>query len=212
QSNIRSTTHIAFIVCFAILSGISSSFSRNNLKRGIKMAIFAVLFSLVTYGLSIIIKDKSVVIVFNIIHVLSLCVLFWALCDFIWSKINSIKLKNWYVAFLLALALAFVIIGSCYMKEPLKESKLFFLVECGTLWKYSPGDSAPLLPYLGWFVFGALAGKLLYKEKKTLFPTVNSKYVSFFTMCGRYSLVIYFGSQVVMAGLTYVLVKFLHWL
>ena len=71
----------------------------------------------------------------------------------------------------------------------------------------SAPDHLPFFPDFGWFLIGAFLGRFLYRERKSLFPSVNPKWVSPFTFCGRYSIWIYFGSQVVMYGLLYLLAE-----
>lgn len=68
-------------------------------------------------------------------------------------------------------------------------------------------DYFPLAPNLGWFLLGMILGRTLYKEKRTLFPRVNSGSapIRFLSWCGRNSLLIYLLHQPILEGLTYLL-------
>ena len=61
-------------------------------------------------------------------------------------------------------------------------------------------DFFPLLPNVGWFLLGAVLGRVLYKEKKTLFPKVPAEAfpIRFLSWCGRQSLFIYLLHQPVL--------------
>lgn len=75
-----------FVFLFFIISGICTTFSRNNFKRAIKISIVALLVSLVTYVLDITaLKDSgfSVFIKFGVLHCFALCTWFFAIMDFL---------------------------------------------------------------------------------------------------------------------------------
>ncbi|MCM1043759.1 MAG: DUF1624 domain-containing protein [Corallococcus sp.] len=203
---LEKVTHVAFITMFVLLSGVSSSFSRSNVKRGIKMTIFAIAFSAVTFAVSTIVNNSRVLIVFNVIHVLAFSCLIWSGIEFIGTKLKKNWQKNIYGVSCAVLLLISLIVGYYFDKYPADDLGIFaFLIKSTNAAQFSPGDYLAFFPYFGWFLLGAFFGKKLYKEKSTLFPTVNEKWVAPFTFCGRHSLVIYFGSQIVMYGFIYLL-------
>ena len=67
------------------------------------------------------------------------------------------------------------------------------------------GDYLAFFPDFGWFLVGAFLGRIIYRERKTVFPSVDARYVSPVTFCGRYSLWVYFISQIVMFAFIYLL-------
>ena len=67
------------------------------------------------------------------------------------------------------------------------------------------------MPWLGWFLLGAVLGNLLYKDKSTRLGFVNEKFVAPVTFVGRHSLLFYLLSQGIGVALLFILVT-LGWL
>ncbi len=211
---LRKATHDVFVTLFVFTSGVSCSFSHSNWKRGVKMAAFALLFTAVTYAVTAIV-GMNVTIYFNVIHVIALSVLLWSFIDWCRSKCKKSWQKNIFGAVMTVVTVAVLVIGACANVSPWTNDSpwLYFIVQHGGSTGYSKfkgGDYLPFFPDFGWFLIGAFLGSFLYKEKKSLFPSVNTKWVSPITFCGRYSIWIYFGSQVVMYGVIYLLSSVLH--
>ncbi len=205
----RSVTHDFFIGAFVILSGVSVSFSKNNALRGLKMSVFAVGLSVAMLIFGDLIGDNTVWMNFNVLHVLALSILLWALLD-------SLKADGDWIFLLAVSAIA---VGSYFNTE--NEINLiagsgqkqwtrdlaFWLVNNNRVSKLSPGDYLPFLPYFGWFLLGALAGRAIYKKPgKSVIPDGYTPFVRPFCFCGRHSLFIYFASQVAAVGLLTLLV------
>ena len=70
SSVLRHTTQNIVVWIFALLCGISCSFSRNNLKRGIQASIIASIITIVTFFMDDTIK-------FGILHMFAFSILFW---------------------------------------------------------------------------------------------------------------------------------------
>lgn len=204
---LRAVTHDVFVTLFVFTSGVSCSFSRNNGRRAIKMIVFACAFTAVTAAVSSVI-GYNVTIRFNVIHVIALSVLLWTVIEWCWERCRKNWQKNIFGAVMTAVTLTALVVGACAKYSPWESTSpvWFFLAEHkgGTDFiKFCGGDYLPFLPDFGWFLIGAFLGRIIYKEKKSVFPSVNPKYVSPVTFCGRYSIWVYFGSQVVMFGLIY---------
>lgn len=210
---LRNTTHDVFVTLFIFLSGVSCSFSRSNGKRAVKMLVFALAFTAVTYAVSSII-GQNITIRFNVIHVIALSVLLWTCIEWVWSKCTKNWQKNIFGAVMTCVIIAVLVSGACanyadtVLGKPWQTDKQFwfFLFDFSGSAGYRHffgGDCWPFFPDFGWFLVGAFLGRALYKQKKSLFPSVNPKYVSPITFCGRHSIWIYFGSQVAMFGLLY---------
>lgn len=204
---LRAATHDVFVTMFVLTSGVSCSFSRNNGKRAIKMVVFALLFTAVTYAVSSIIR-QNVTIYFNVIHVIALSVAIWTFVEWAWKKCVKNWQKNVFGVVMAVVTIASLVVGACANISPwTNENPLWFFLaqhKFTTVYThFTGGDYLPFLPDFGWFLVGAFWGKMLYKQRKSLFPSVNEKWVAPVTFCGRYSIWIYFGSQVVMYGFFY---------
>ncbi|MCM1195141.1 MAG: DUF1624 domain-containing protein [Firmicutes bacterium] len=206
SGTLRAVTHDVFVTLFVFASGVSCSFSRNNGKRAIKMIAFACLLTAATYAVSSIV-GANLTIRFNVIHVIALSVLLWSFVEFCWAKCKKNYQKNIFGAVMTAVTLAALVVGACAKASPWQSDNAvwFFLAEHrGSAYaNFCGGDYLPFLPDFGWFLVGAFLGKVVYREKKTIFPSVNAKYVCPVTFCGRYSLWVYLLSQIVMFGLIF---------
>lgn len=213
---LRKATHDAFVTMFVFTSGVSCSFSRNNGKRALRMIALSLLFTALTYAASTIFND-NVAIYFNVIHVIALSVLLWSVID--WCRAKCVKTwqKNVFGVVMTVVTVAALVVGACADVSPWKNdnSMWYFLaqhVQSEGYRKFMGGDYLPFLPVFGWFLVGAFLGGFLYKEKKSIFPSFNEKWVAPVTFCGRYSIWVYFGSQTVMYGALYLFSSVLHWL
>lgn len=207
---LRMMTHDTFVYIFVVLSGISCSFSRNNFKRALRMCVFAALFSAVTYAASSVF-NQYLTTIFNIIHVVALSVLVYSGVELLFSFCKKNWQKNIFGAVMAAVTIALLVAGHYYRFNPVSElNYTVIFVNNVQRAKISPGDYWPLLPSLGWFFTGAFLGKALYREKVTLFPSVNAKWVKPVTFIGSYSIWFYFGSQVFMYGILYIFTAVLN--
>ena len=203
---LNATTHDAFITLFVFTSGVSCSFSRSNGKRALKMVCFALLLTAVTYAVSAIIHE-NVTMYFNVIHVIALSVLLWTAIEWLWGKCVKNWQKNIFGVTMFAVIMTALVVGYCAMEQPWTNENpagFFLAMHSGNISAFANfwgGDYLPFFPDFGWFLIGAFLGRVLYKERKSIFPSVNPKWVCPITFCGRHSIWIYFGSQVVMAGI-----------
>ena len=206
---LRRVTHDVFVSMFVLTSGISCSFSRSNGKRALKMMSFAILFSAVTYAISAVVQEE-LTIYFNVIHVVALSVALYTCIEWIWARCTKNWQKNIFGVIMFAITMTALVVGSCAknMNGTHWTDLLFGKSEWRTLVIYKferGGDYLAFLPDFGWFLVGVFLGKLVYRERKTVFPSVDARYVSPVTFCGRHSLWVYFISQVVMFGFIYLL-------
>ncbi|MCM1289392.1 MAG: DUF1624 domain-containing protein [Corallococcus sp.] len=212
---LRATTHDTFVSLFVLTSGVSCSFSRSNGKRAIKMVSFALLLTAVTYALSSIF-NQNVTMYFNVIHVIALSVLMWTAIEWVWNKCVKNWHKNIFGVAMFIVTVTALLVGYCAKTQPWTNENpaFFFLAMHNTnvsgFTKFWGGDYLPFLPDFGWFLIGAFLGRCLYRERKSLFPSVNEKWVCPVTFCGRHSIWIYFGSQVLMAGILLLLKEVIH--
>ena len=92
-------------------------FSRSNGRRAIKMIAFACLFTAVTAAITAII-GINLTINFNVIHVIALSVLLWAVIEWCWAKCKKNWQKNIFGCVMLAVTLTALIVGACALHSP----------------------------------------------------------------------------------------------
>ncbi len=177
-------------VLFFLLSGICVTLGNHPVKRGIIVFAAGMVCTLVTYGLHALgMAGDEVLIRFGVLHCLGVCMLLWPLCK---------KLPVWAMAAAAAVVLG---LGYWFKTFTVSASGLYWLglVKAG----FYSADFFPLFPNVGWFLLGAVLGRVLYKEKKTLFPKVRAEAapIRFLSWCGRQSLLIYLLHQPVLTFL-----------
>ncbi len=128
---------------FIFLAGISSGFSKNTVKRGIKILIFAMVITLVTY-----IFFREQYIRFGILHLLGTSMVLFPLL----KKMNNV---------LLFISAVFIALTSISIKSTLVDTSL--LLPFGVMYRgFVTLDYYPISPYLSVFILGILAYKMYY--------------------------------------------------
>jgi uncharacterized membrane protein len=178
-----------FAGLFVVLSGISSTLSRSNLRRGLRLLAVSLLVTAATY-----LFDSSSAVYFGILQCLAFSMLIYSA---VFEKIRPAACAAWGVlVFGLAAALPSVTKALAIRFD--------WLLPFGL---HSPSftsfDYFPLIPWLGIFLIGAALGKTAYAAKRTLLPWRLP--VTFVNVAGRHSLLIYIVHQPVIMGLLYVL-------
>lgn len=199
---LRDILHLPLLVTFALLLGVSCTFTQNSLKRALKLTVVAIAFSLLmavgqvvadSMGMSVVMTSN-----FNILHVFALCLL-------LYTVVERLPVKGiWIFAF----ALVAIVVGCYFINNPSTMGKWgYWLVNSYDGTVYSPADYVPLLPYFGWFLLGVLFGKKHYKDRNSLFPNVKTNRCKPILWCGSRSLYIYFISQIALAVVLWALVE-----
>jgi uncharacterized membrane protein len=170
-------------ILFMLTAGISSTFSKNNLKRGSIVFGFGMLLTLVTY-----VYDPVGYIKFGILHFLGISMILYHLMK---------KLKSTY---LFLIGTAALVLGNIFAKM-LVDSPFLFMF--GLLNRnFSSLDYYPLLPWFGVFIYGVIIGRFLYAKRKSLFP--DAKHFDFLSYLGRHSLFIYLTHQPMLIALLFI--------
>ena len=195
---LRKIVRYFVLFIFLGLSGVSCSFSRSNLKRGLKLMALAIALTVGTIVVDEVADlNGSMTIVFGIIHMIALSLILVALVDKLTEKMKDNK---WvFLAIGAALILAQFLIRSPY--ERLTEVyvgsddffKLFFNAFIGKL-LLGP-DCYSFLYYGGQVFVGVFLGKLLYPERKPLIFKKGYR-DNFMTFLGRHTLIVYAAHQV----------------
>jgi len=164
---------------FLFLAGISSGFSKNSVKRGIKIFIFAVAITFVTY-----IFFREQYIRFGMLHLLGVGMILFPL----FKRMNNI---------LLIISAAAIGFTAVLIKGTLADTSL--LLPLGVSYKgFVSLDYYPISPYLSVFILGILVYKMYYYRSESLFKFhCENEYIS---MISKNSLGIYLVHQPILVG------------
>lgn len=186
-------------VIFILLSGACATLGHHSVRRGLIVFACGMLCTAVTYGMSLVGFDRSIIIYFGVLHCLGICMILWV----------TYKNMPWWGLLLHGVVLA--VLG-LYLDNQLMNYRMLvrtrFLMPLGLYWLgFASSDYFPLLPHLGFFLIGAAIGKTLYKNKTTLLPKVKEQnfILRFFGFCGKHSLWIYLLHQPILNGICYLI-------
>lgn len=176
--------HYFFAGMFIFLSGISSRFSRSNVKRGLKVIAAALVITVVTVFL-------EMPIYFGILHFLGFCMVFYGLTNKFWDMLPAWLAPFLYIALLAASAVWVDKTG---------------FVQAKWLWMFGfkydgfySADYFPILPWIFVFLLGTWAGK--YIREGFLPDWFYTSDVPPLSAIGRRAFIIYLLHQPVLYGL-----------
>ena len=195
ESALREIGHPVVLFIFFSISGISCSFSRSNLKRGLILAVISGLYSLVTYILSIT-MDSTLLVTFGVLHFYAVCILVWAIICLV---VKNNKIAKMIVSGFIVILVA--VLYFCY-KAPATTPKWLFWIwprkhfdgtpslfyQQGMV---SPGDLFTLVPYASFFFAGTFLQPLLYSKRRSLLPKLDRGWHRPFTFLGRHAIGVY---------------------
>lgn len=176
-----------FAALFILLSGISSTLSRDNVRRALKLIAVALLITAVTFAF-----NRAATVHFGILHCLGVSIFLYGVA-FKTSK-----------AWACAAAGAAVLVVAAALPLALKGVTVRFdwLLPFGIHTPlYSSFDYFPLLPWFGVFLAGAALGKSVYASRRSLIR--RRLPVTFVNFAGRHSLLIYIVHQPVILAFLY---------
>ena len=175
---------------FLLLSGVCVTLGHHPVRRGLVVLDCGMLCTLVTWCMFALgFSSSQMIIWFGVLHCLGVCMLLWPLFERFSSR------------FLGVFGGISVLLGFC-LETFLLQTAL--LVPLGIRFPgFASADYFPLLPNLGFFLLGAVVGRKLYANKKSLFP--NGPKCRFLCFCGRHSLIIYLLHQPILYGFLFIL-------
>ena len=183
--------HYIFAGLFIFLSGVSSRFSRDNIKRGAIVIVFAVIITFVT------VRAINMPIWFGILHLLGFSMLFYGITYKFWNIIPKIIAPFIYIAGIVFSVIALrdfhVISDYVWLRDIIW---VFGWQQIG----YGSRDYFPILPWIFVFLLGTWAGWFI-RERKLPSGFYRLK-PPFFPSVGRHALLIYLLHQPVLYGLT----------
>lgn len=198
--------HPFFLVIFVGVSGVCCTFSRNNLLRGLKLLGVAAGLTVVTWLISRY-AGIECLIIFNVLALLAVGILVYALVQFIENKAHIRPVViNVFLGFFGAYITA---LGNSINWMDYSTNNLLFL-PVGFAIKNAPqvADSMKIIPWLGVFLIGCVIGRVCYSKKESLLPESMKKLhkVSVpFEFMGKHSLIIYLVHQPLVYGILYVI-------
>ncbi|MBQ7048792.1 MAG: DUF1624 domain-containing protein [Clostridia bacterium] len=180
---------------FIILSGVCVTLGSRSIKRGLIVLGCGLLVSLGFELGNRMGLGNLLPVYFGILHLLGACMLLYPIFK---------KLPFW---LLFALGLGIILTGKLVIDGIHTDFAPLLVLGFDTDVS-GMSDYFPLFPNLGWFLIGAGLGKLLYKEKKSLFPNFpqGNAVCRFLSFCGRHSLIIYVVHQPIIYGILYLII------
>ena len=168
-------------VIFVTLSGICITLGSHPVRRGLIVFATGMVCTLVTWGLCRLdLQGEDIIIRFGVLHCLGVCMLLWPL-------LKKLPVWVWGILGVAMIVVGLQIQGKVVINAPA-------LMPLGFIYPgFMSADYFPLFPNLGYFLIGAVLGKLVYGKKTSLLPKVNDRFflIRFFSACGRWSLPIY---------------------
>jgi uncharacterized membrane protein len=171
-----------FAALFVVLSGISGTLTRSNIRRGLRLLAVSLAVTAVTY-----IIDPSQAIWFGILQCLGVSILVYGAA---FQKTGPAACAAW----------GALVLGLGSFLPAVKKAlavRFDWLLPLGLHSPtFSSFDYFPLIPWFGVFLIGAALGKTVYASRRSLLPWRLP--VTFVNVAGRHSLLIYIVHQPVL--------------
>jgi uncharacterized membrane protein len=178
-----------FAGLFIVLSGTSSTLTRSNLRRGLKLLVVSIAVTVVTYFF-----EPSSAVWFGILQLLAFSILIFG------AAFERARPVTCMVCGVFILALG----AALHLLKRGMTIRFDWLLPFGIHSpEYSSFDYFPLIPWLGVFLIGAALGRSVYAPRQSLLPWRLPQ--TFVNAAGRHSLLIYIVHQPVILGILYVL-------
>lgn len=206
NGDIRLIVHNVVLVIFFGISGISCTFSRSNRKRGALLMIVALLYTMVTIFDEEVLGISGEVVTFGVLHFLAVCILLYALIDFLCRRdARSVSICS------LGIMAITLILYFCYTPPASTPIYFAFLFPPEDFWgnlslfyrqfEVSPGDLFTVIPYAAYFFWGAVVAPFIYSERKSLLPRLDGKWNKPLSFIGRHALIFFLLHIPVIAGI-----------
>ena len=183
--------HVIFAGVFITLAGVSSRFSRGNLRRGLKVLLCAVIITAATLIMGI-------TIWWGILHLLGFCMVVYG---FVSKPADRIPAR-----YGIPLYFALFVILLILLSERTFDVKYLSVLGFKNA-AFASADYFPILPWACMFMFGTSLGRFVFDGKLPLwFYTAD---IPIFSAVGKKSLLIYMLHQPLLYGLTWILSHFI---
>lgn len=173
-------------ILFILISAVSCTFSRSNNKRAVKILLLALLVSVISH-----LYNFDYGIKFGILHFLALSILLYPI------------FKEFRAVSLIVIGTLVIIMGNYLDYVPVTHNYLFIFNLTANSWV--SGDYYPLFPWFGVFLYGMAIGKMLYRNRKSLFSKAPQGNI--INYLGRHTLSVYLLHQPLLIALIYTFIK-----
>lgn len=192
----REVLHPLVLFIFFSISGISCTFSRSNLRRGIMLAVVAGIYSLATYAAESLFGMSGILVVFGVLQFYAVCILAYALIDFLCK--DKTWLKSLISAALIVVVLCVYFLYTAPADTPqwlaivfppydfYGNKSLFY-----DAWAFSPGDLFTLIPWSAFFFFGTMIAPMLYPRRYSVLPALEGRWHKPVSFIGKYAIFFY---------------------
>lgn len=191
-SDLRHVVREIVLMAFLFTCGISCYLSRNNKKRGLILLALAVLVTIATHLIQLLpmFANRVVVIDFNILGVISLSILLFAVFEKQSSK-NLWILTGGLMLFYFFIVVSIKVIGG---GEYLPFRSVLYS-PINPIQEAYVGDYLALFPYVIFLFLGVIFARKFYKNKTSLIKKGNWERP--FCFLGRHTLIIYIAHEVI---------------
>lgn len=192
-----------FLNVFLVISGVCCTFSRSNTKRGLRLLLVAVVLSVATWAASVL-SGYDLYIYFNVLHLLAVGILLYAWLTHGENKTGRRLPRTDVLLLLLAAALLW---GASLLPQAAGFGRWWLLpLGLPPQLDFTMSDYLPLIPWLGFFLIGALIGRHAYAGRCSAFPGAPGWLLQAsqpFAYLGRHSLLIYVLHQPVLLAILF---------
>lgn len=194
------------------ISGISCNFSRNNIKRGARTSLIALLLSTVT---AVVMPSQT--ILFGILHLLGMMMLMYGLGELAANKIRRKKVQKKEASMpvrVVLMSVFLILFFVCrnvyygwltfgnfrlYLPDVLYGGSNGFLYIMGFWQRLSSADYYPLIPWGFLFLAGAMIGRIFKSDRLPRFMYMN--FCPPLAFIGRHTMIIYLAHQPILLGI-----------
>lgn len=209
ESDVRTAVRTTVLFVFFSISGISCTFSRSNVKRGIILACVAMLYTGMSYAAESMFNVSGMRVNFGVLHFYSACILFYALIEIVVKVFfrGSDLAKS-----LASIAVIILVVCLYYLYTPPADTPEWL----APLFPYedaygnpslfydrsvfSPGDICNLIPWSAFFFTGTAIAPVLYPRRYSLLPFLDGKWNKPVNFIGKYAIFFYMLHVIVVAA------------
>ncbi len=192
DSMLRTVGHYIFAALFLVLSGICSSFSRSNVKHGLKVLCGGFIVTAASIIMSIV-SQEDMYIIFGILTTIGISILLIAFIEKIYDN-------KW-----LYLIIGCILVLWGFLIKWWEAPRVYYINELGLSgfieafmgYKVYGLDHFGIIPCTGAVLIGAFIGKSLYRNRKTKLEFLDGKWTQPFTFISKHALLVYLLHQVV---------------